>query len=180
MKSISFRSEFIPKILNGKKTQTRRLIKPQPGSLPEGAYCDPYRGENKPFTHFTFWTKENKMCLPIGNVKIKGKETCHWNPPFGVPGDRLVIKQAPHITLEITNVRVERVSEISEEDARKEGVQKSWAYEMDTPDGIVSYSTFRAGFKGLWNSLYPGSWDRDDWVWVYEFKLLTREGCKYE
>lgn len=190
---IIFNSEMVRAILYGRKTQTRRIVKPQPIGIPDGAYCDPY---NKNCEHFTFWTKDNKMCLPLGNVKIKGKETAHWKCPYGHPGDRLWVREtfststkgwiykadghdlsralstrwkpsihmprwASRITLEITNVRVERLQNISEEDARAEG----WISKT-----LCSPYTW---YRDLWKSVYgEESWNSNPWIWVIEFKRV--------
>jgi len=91
---IIFNTDMVKAILEGRKTQTRRILDPQPTGLPEGAYCDPY---NKNYDHFTFWTKDNKMCLPLGNGKIKGKKTAHWRCKYGQVGDRLWVRETWHI-----------------------------------------------------------------------------------
>jgi hypothetical protein len=74
-------------ILDGRKTETRRAMKPQPEDLPDGAYCDPY---NHNYDHFTFWTSDNRMILGCGgNIP----NTAHWRCPYGVPGDRLWVRE---------------------------------------------------------------------------------------
>lgn len=214
---IIFNSEMVRAVLDGRKTQTRRIVKPQPIGIPDCAYCDPY---NKNYDHFTFWTKDNKMCLPLGNIKIKGKETAHWRCPYGQPGDRLWVRERFHarpdkrvfygvdypgvesrllfkwkpsihmprwasrITLEITNVRVERLQEISQRDAEDEGctlpclncgyTRKDMAIHMDhklcSGDGPGDAIFL---FKTLWVSIYSEeSWNSDPWVWVIEFKRV--------
>jgi len=89
---ILFSGPMVRAILEDRKTQTRRELKPRPPSgIPDGVYCDPYNGN---FEHFTFWTKDNKMCLGLtGNAKIKGQKTCHWKCPYGVPGERLWVRE---------------------------------------------------------------------------------------
>lgn len=87
-------------------------------------------------------------------------------------------KHASRITLEITNIRVERLQDISEEDAEKEGVgtrwselrDDDWSESIDCPEPI---ETHRNGFKYLWNYINGAdSWARNGWVWVVEFKKL--------
>lgn len=74
--------------LDDSKTETRRVIKPQPKGLPKGAYCDPY---NHNYEHFTFWLPDNRMILSAGgNVK----NTAHWRCPYGVPGDKLWVRES--------------------------------------------------------------------------------------
>lgn len=69
--------------------------------------------------------------------------------------------------LEITGVRVERVANITEEDARAEGVEPTGSLGKFTPH--VS------GFRELWTSIYgTASWDRSDWVWVYDLRCVDR------
>ena len=77
---MTFTAQNIPLVMDGTKTNSRRIMRVQPVGLPEGAYIDPY---NHDYTKFTAWTKDNKMCNDQrGNVK----NTCHWKPPHQ-PGD---------------------------------------------------------------------------------------------
>lgn len=75
------------------------------------------------------------------------------------------------ITLEITNVRVERLNDISEEDARAEGCQGGLQpYPDDDPTRPIEP---QQEFKELWQSIHgKGSWESNPWVWVIEFKVL--------
>lgn len=94
-----------------------------------------------------------------------------WRPPETMP------RQASRITLEVTDVRVERLQDISHLDAIAEGVDhwmvRSAALELeDLPD-----QSWVGGFKWLWQSIYgPGSWDANPWVWVVEFKCVDQKG----
>lgn len=84
-----------------------------------------------------------------------GKAPTRWRPSIFMP------RWASRITLEIKNVRVERLNEISDDDAMAEGVEHFWS----TPRPAV------ANFWRLWESINgPGSWDANPWVWVIEFK----------
>jgi hypothetical protein len=75
------------------------------------------------------------------------------------------------ITLEITNFRVERLCEISEEDAIAEGVTPTSPLYGDS-GGFVHQGGIEA-FSKLWESINgPGSWEANPWVWVVEFKRV--------
>ena len=77
---------------------------------------------------------------------------------------------ASRITLEITNIRVERLQDISEEDAQAEGVIEDYRPDVD-PMGLAS--NYRVAFRELWDSINgPGSWSANPWVWVVEFRRV--------
>lgn len=95
-----------------------------------------------------------------------------WRPAIFMP------RWASRITLEITDVRVERLQEISEEDAQAEGLEYPCTLDItrngDCP--VVDISRpWACGFARLWNSIngkkHP--WRSDPWVWVLSFELLT-------
>jgi hypothetical protein len=90
---------------------------------------------------------------------------------------------ASRITLEITNVRVERLQNISEEDAKAEGVHKTdhpnlqnwpWLGALHKVKGVPTFhATPKIAFKSIWNSINgANSWEANPWVWVLEFKRL--------
>jgi len=79
------------------------------------------------------------------------------------------------ITLEISDVCVERLQEISEEDAMAEGVGK--AFEGRTREGraLIETSSHRAGFQLGWNTLNAKrgfGWNKNPWVWVISFRRI--------
>lgn len=90
-----------------------------------------------------------------------------WKPSIHMP------RWASRLTLEIVSVRVERLQDISEEDAKSEGVEV-------LSQGFKCYlgadcqcGDARMSFMSLWESINgPGSWEKNDWVWVIEFKRL--------
>lgn len=91
-----------------------------------------------------------------------------WRPSIHMP------RWAIRIVLEITDIRVERLQDISEEDAKAEGAEYPgcavWA-DRQTEKNIRGY---RLGFLGIWESIHGlGSWDRNDWVWVVSFRRIT-------
>ena len=76
---------------------------------------------------------------------------------------------ASRITLEITTIRVERLQDISAEDCIAEGISTQLREHDATCD-------LQSKYKALWQSIYgPGSWDANPWVWVLEFKRVEGE-----
>jgi hypothetical protein len=139
--SLLFSGPIVRAILDGRKTMTRRVVKPQPE---EGTDC-PYH---------------------IGSGEEHKARIC----PYGKIGTRFIPKQASRISLEITNVRVERLHAITEEDAIREGsLSSAPSCELDW-----SFGFSKACFKTLWDSInkkkYP--WYSNPWVWVIEFKRV--------
>jgi hypothetical protein len=95
-----------------------------------------------------------------------GDEKSAWKPSIHMP------RAASRILLEIVNVRVERLQDIGENDAKCEGAPE---YEegIDSPppaDGDYSWS-YVASFRKLWDSIYQ-NWQQNPWVWVIEFKVV--------
>lgn len=84
---------------------------------------------------------------------------------------------ASRILDEITEVRVERVQAISEEDARAEGIEPLPDASFRGPpsaEGCTVYVTARAAFRALWIHINgQESWDRNDWCWVISFKPVS-------
>ncbi|MEL5431682.1 hypothetical protein [Serratia nevei] len=102
-----------------------------------------------------------------------GERSC-WKPSIHMP------RWASRITLEITAVRVERLNDISEEDAEAEGIDMEALYDsQDCYDCIADHNmtgrpTVTGAFKYLWESIYGvDSWNANPWVWVIEFKQVS-------
>ncbi|EMO59725.1 hypothetical protein LEP1GSC161_0285 [Leptospira santarosai str. CBC1416] len=84
-----------------------------------------------------------------------------WKPSIHMP------RIASRITLEINNVRVEKLNEISASDAEAEGIQ----FMRDIPDADEMLSPTQL-FEVLWESINgPDSWKLNPWVWVIEFSV---------
>ena len=87
---------------------------------------------------------------------------------------RFMPRWASRLTLEVTGVRVERLQDISEEDARAEGAPCELAV-LDSVR-LGARASHRAGFIRLWQSINgAGSWDANPWVWVVEFRRIEQE-----
>jgi hypothetical protein len=81
-----------------------------------------------------------------------------WRPSIFMP------RWASRITLEVTGVRVEQLQEITESDAKAEGVDPV----------VAKLPTHRDAYRSLWGEINgAGSWDENPWVWVIEFKRLS-------
>ena len=95
-----------------------------------------------------------------------------WQSPYGMP------RKASRITLEITNVRVERLQDITDDDAKAEG----FAWKPGDYQWLGMTANVSAFAKG-WNSINgKGAWELNPWVWVIELKRVnTPSGtCKGE
>lgn len=122
---------------------------------------------------YIFKVDDNGHRQPIIEVDVK-----RWRPSIHMP------KEAARIFLEVTNVRVERLQDITEEGAREEGVRQY------TKDGeVFKYAVNEhqykwsemprnpiEAFKKLWDSCYnlPKCWNYNPWVWVIEFKRVDK------
>jgi len=212
MKPILFNGDMVRAILDGRKTQTRRLLKPQPMMNSDIVYKpDLYNGG----PNWAFWNG-NKMNEPRtwkpqyqpGDVLyVRERARCiEWveqgheresrfryeadgvETDFVLLPDRIkpikwnhcvpngCFRELARIFLKVTDVRVERVADICDLDALKEGFDcrqiirgKLNGVEGDYADGCP-----HEGFMDALESVYPGSWERNDWVFVYEFERCEK------
>lgn len=87
-----------------------------------------------------------------------------------------IFKEAARIFLKVTNVRVERLQDISEEDAIAEGIEPGEiGFKSYNPKNIFEVDALWS-FRNLWDSIngkkHP--WDSNPWVWVYEFERIEK------
>ena len=132
------------------------------------------------------WVRESFSLREYGPHCIESLEPAVWFWADGNPDAHnwtrpkspiYMPRQASRLTLEIVRVGVERVREISEEDARAEGVPcdsaAAWSDTLDYESAVRN--GHRAAFRDLWNTIHgkrPGcSWDDGPFVWVLEFKI---------
>ena len=220
IKPILFNTEMVRAILDGRKSCTRRLVKPQPDekhTYPLGFVTDSTE-------------KKNVGCFGFG-IDEYGGSIQYVKPPYGyAPGDILYVretwqylyeldgneqiiegtgkyyyaatdtipfdtyvdvsgvthervpwhpsihmpKEAARIWLKVTDVRVERLQEITAESALAEGTDKYIHL-----NGKFDENAILTSFMGIWNSTIKNSdlerygWNANPWVWVIEF-----EQCK--
>lgn len=205
---ILFSGPMIRAILDGRKTQTRRVVKPRFGGKIIGwggqgvamesigiiDGCENIKANLCPYGKpgSTLWVREAwaETDLYDGTPVIAYKSGGYV--PIGKDGqdrDRLIMdwasrsadpdwhvdkwrpsihmpRWASRILLEVTDVRVQRVQDISESDCWAEGCE---GYDDDVTGGMSGYREF----SSLWESIHgPGAWERNDWVWAVTFKRV--------
>ena len=178
---IIFSAPMIRAILNGRKTQTRRILKPQPESV--GDKFDAvfrYRVRDRLWVKEAFIGAAGYDGLPPSKFGNKPVWFCADGEPPKYDGNvwwflsekrRSPIhmpRWASRLTLIVTDVRVQRVQEISAEDCAKEGVEIS--------DGALVRDGYmvanRKAFRNLWNSIHgPDAWGADPWVCALTFTV---------
>ena len=193
---ILFSAPMVRAILSGRKTQTRREVKrcglwestggqgmrPIPIACPHGRpgdrlwvretwqyapvkYCDcPQGSEAQPCDDWI----EGIGCRSNRTEVIYREDeatAAKWRSPIHMP------RWASRITLEITDIRVERLQEISYADAMAEGVE--FGNITDPLTGEIDRDATEA-FEVLWESIHgSGSWDMNPYVWVIEFRRVS-------
>jgi hypothetical protein len=220
---IIFKSEMVKAILEGRKMQTRRIIKPQPkivDNIDEGshvewsckkwpvltidgltdlAYYGPYSVGDR------LWVRENIRTITYpwqdgkfgyGEYLIEyiadehliscpkeheewWKHNWHIRPSTTIPSIHMP-RWASRILLEVTDIRVERVQDISQEDIESEGL---WYYSEEYRNQICIWRDCVSGiqntrikyFKQLWDSINAKrgySWEVNPYVWVITFRRI--------
>jgi len=210
IKPILFSTPMVQAILNGSKTQTRRTIKKNLSSNCE--HCDTERTKNYNYSIHCLSFNEEYSCINCGKflgfrAKVKkgdifwvretfgidflssmGTQYCYrankldsrpadgWKPSIFMP------KDACRIFLEVTNERVERLRDISEKDAKSEGIAAcpfAPGYKHYTePSKFLPYKdkdSAGTSFFSLWMSINgAASLDANPFVFVYDFKITER------
>ena len=112
----------------------------------------------------------------IGEEVTLKAEDYKWRPSIHMP------KEAARIFLRVTAVRMERLKEITPEDAVAEGAVKKPHYVWYGGEKcLVGHHRYIAAFVDIWNStikkedLPAYGWDANPWVWVYEFEKISKE-----
>lgn len=217
---ILFSTPMVQAILEGRKTMTRRIVKPRSGNNFQietakfepnaiGYYHNRYIQEidederttgktvfcpfGKTETGSILWVRET-WCNAIdedvpylyrathSEAQRLDEDGSPWRPSIHMP------KDASRIWLEVTDISVERLHDITEEDAEAEGVEKyhcrcggnfghyeSGGYDNECECLQWPLSHHVMPFRDLWNSI-NGNWDQNPWVWVVSFKVLSTTG----
>ena len=197
---ILFNTDMVRAILDGRKSCTRRIVKPQQliGMLPDkcknGApeeflkekklmfkpYCDmtdielintAYKAPYQPGD--ILYVRETWKKAPNGYYYYEDwqrndiADVTKWKPSIHMP------KEAARIWLKVTDVRVERLQEITSEQICREGVEVEYPHVLNGEEKRYAFST-------LWNStikkpdLDRYGWDANPWVWVIEFERCEK------
>lgn len=205
---ILFSAPMVRAILEGRKTQTRRVVR--------AGYRSIYDGKVTPADHDDDLFRDDlgRMCKWVSSNHDFEFIRC----PYGQPGDRLWVRETwavnpytpevryratdelfdtneygpltwrpsihmpralSRILLEVTAVRVERLNDISEADAKAEGAiyhdgrgtgHSGWRHDYKDV-----HANARSSFARLWKEINgPGSWAANPWVWVVSFRRVTR------
>jgi len=226
---ILFSGPMVQAILSGAKTQTRRVVKPQPECDSSGMWRGAKHGgffaesvfprcftemHDCPFgkpgdrlwvretwrmgesgdweweegTHAIDYRADSRTLFqPFGDRYPHGDPDadpsewlprCHehhedqkrWRPSIHMP------RWASRIDLLVKDVRVERLQDISEEDAIAEGAEERPAHGLmcDPKRGRLDHWQFRQGFRELWDSINTAKhpWSSNPYVWVVEFERV--------
>lgn len=184
-KPILFSTPMVQAIFDDRKTQTRRIIKPQPKDdlsflgwkLPEYVQVAFGRGVKTDSLHkFPFGQVGDVLWVRETWQNSENNVYYHYKADFTEPGKGwkpsiFMPKDAARIWLKITDVRVERLNDISAEDSQKEGITWNQGEEWEAKyQNAYSYK-----FKMLWDSINgEESWNANPWVWVIEFERIEK------
>lgn len=187
---ILFSTPMVQALLQGRKTQTRRIMKPPVnGDFWKFSYMDAnhayLKADLKPASYVS------RKC-PYGNAgdvlwvretMIKNDGYTYWPLADGykknTPLDKTIPsifmpKAACRLFLEITDIRVERLKDISEEDAKAEGAEGLLCQYVND-EWNQGYTSHYEGFKKLWHSINgEESWNQNPFVWVISFKKIPQ------
>lgn len=192
MKPILFNTDMVRAILDGRKTVTRRVIKDKDivnalDCESDGtpiAFIDHETGDSHPPAFpcqyqpgDILYVRETWARSMAGTYLYKATDTPiildRWRPSIHMP------KEAARLFLRVTDVRVERLQDITSGQIDAEGC-KEWAYSAKTGELLPSGPSF---FRIKWDSTIKPSdlplygWDANPWVWVIEFERVSKEAA---
>lgn len=178
---IRFSGPMVRALLDGTKTQTRRVVKKQPpswiGSDLPGLRA--FKLQRCPYGNpgDLLWVREAWSTCGLYDKKSPSEMAPHWlgTIRYLASGEKSgrtrasmhMPRWACRLLLEIVSVRLERLQDISEDDARAEGCAGG-----HSAIPLYGYSaTPNEHFSALWSSINgTDSWNANPWVWVVEFR----------
>lgn len=204
IKPILFNTEMVRAILEGRKSCTRRLVKPEPQGYFEvneeplyiydtdgnqGKITPPYQPGDILYVRETVWQKtghyldvdgETKAvwCNEFKYVATDEKPETGWNYSWVKRPSIHMPKEAARIWLKVTDVRVERLQEITEDGAKAEGANFKNGKNVGFEEKMNRTAIER--FAEIWNSTIKKAdldrygWDASPWVWVIEFEQCEK------
>lgn len=206
IKPILFNTEMVRAILDGRKSCTRRILK---GAIPfdekaeywnvlkKGEWsgpicveyvikqCSPYQPSDILYVRET-WSESYEEGTYIYKAddkltnlpEFRESSKLIYRPSIHMP------KEAARIWLKVTDVRVERLQEISEDGAKKEGAIDNRSFIYSPDNEYNSIHTAREHFIKIWDSTIKKSdldrygWNANPWVWVIEFERCEKPETK--
>ena len=192
--SILFNTEMVKAILAGRKTCTRRVVKPMPQGYfevnesplyiydtdpPQGTITPPYQPGDilyvretwgKGYEEGTYIYKADDKLADLPTFKDSTKLIYH--PSIHMP------KEAARIWLKVTDVRVEQLQEITEDGAKEEGANCKNGKNVGLEEKMRRTAIER--YAEIWNSTVKKSaldrhgWDANPWVWVIDFERCEK------
>lgn len=187
VKPILFNTEMVRAILEGRKTCTRRVLK-QPFEVHPNGYITKPRGNERLCPYIPpyqpgdiLYVRETWCKGSYGNEKEKyyykaddNNFFCTWHPSIHMP------KEAARIWLKVTDVRVERLQDITDDGAKAEGA--NWKNGKNVGWEEKMRRTAVERFAEIWNSTIKKSdldrygWNANPYVWVIEFERCEKPG----
>lgn len=191
VRPILFNGEMVRAILEGRKTVTRRIIKQdkinavvnspvrkENPKIPDSNFINclvdaPYQRGDILYVRETWngdWCDHYIYRADGGSAKTAGyNQEPKWRPSIHMP------KKAARIWMKVTDVRAERLHNLTNRDAKKEGIT------VETDNSGMAH---KAAFMRLWDSTIKKSdisrygWNANPWVWVIEFERCEKpEPC---
>ena len=188
---ILFNGDMVRAIIAGRKTQTRMVVRPQPSgawAVPpvtvsagrwtsHGCTSDlrcPYGTPGDLLWVREAWREVSSAMMADGSIPSQPARCVYradrpwdgpWRPSIHMP------RWASRITLEVADVRAQRVQEITVDDAAAEG----FLQDGDSPTEFGGRVRTIGGFRDAWNHLYAPrgyGWSDNPWVWVVEFRKM--------
>lgn len=197
---ILFNSEMVTAILDGRKTQTRRVIKGHELKMIQfNAFDNPTSQCPYGVIGDRLWVRETWAETTF--IKVARTNEWEWKEKDGQRNSKGILgnyslcalyktfnlscpvgkwspsihmpRWASRITLEITAIRAERVQEISERDCVREGIKASACWE-DIGNDVKELRCPEWAFEKLWNSIHKdkNTWKDNPWVWAISFKKI--------